>query len=95
MMQTHTQSMERKIFLFLCGTTSSDSFLMMLTNCVQKTCKSATYQSLSALTGSLAARAMDEAMMTNMMNTSKSGNVTMEWMAHRKPFSDEKMNMEE
>ena len=53
------------------------------------------YQSLSALTGSSAARAMDEAMMTNMMNTSKSGNVTIAWMAHRKPFSDEKMNIEE
>ena len=53
------------------------------------------FHSESAETGSSAARAIELAMMTSMMKTSKSGKVTTAWMAHRKPFVELKMNMDE
>ena len=53
------------------------------------------FRALIGSTGSSAARAILEAMMTNIMNTSNSGNVTMECIVTRKPFVDEKMKRDE
>ena len=46
-------------------------------------------------TGSSAAKAILLAIITNMMNTSNNGKVTMEWMVTRNPFVDENMNKDE
>ena len=53
------------------------------------------FRALIGSTGSSAAKAILEAMMTNIMNTSNSGNVTMECIVTRKPFVDEKMKRDE